>query len=76
MSREGVCIHGALRRQCETCDLADQLEKMTKERDSWKRLADAWHRHSLRLLVRDFDRKNEIVVAAEAALREMGVELR
>ena len=32
MSREGVCIHGALRRQCETCDLADQLEKMTKER--------------------------------------------
>ena len=29
MTREGVCIHGGLRRQCETCDLADQLEKMT-----------------------------------------------
>ena len=41
MSREGVCIHGALRRQCETCDLADQLEKMTKERYAWMELAGA-----------------------------------
>lgn len=25
-TRPGVCIHGGLRRQCETCDLADRLE--------------------------------------------------
>lgn len=24
--KSGVCIHGALRRQCETCDLADRLD--------------------------------------------------
>ena len=29
MSREGVCIHGALRRQCETCDLAEKLETLS-----------------------------------------------
>ena len=26
--KSGVCIHGALRRQCETCDLAEQLEAL------------------------------------------------
>jgi len=29
-----TCIHGYLRRQCEACDLADQLEDMTAERDA------------------------------------------
>ena len=27
-TREGVCIHGGLRRQCETCDLAERLDAL------------------------------------------------
>ena len=26
MTHPGICIHGGLRRRCETCDLADRLE--------------------------------------------------
>ena len=28
-TREGVCVHGGLRRQCETCDLAERLEVLS-----------------------------------------------
>lgn len=28
-----VCIHGSLRRSCETCDLAERLDQAERERD-------------------------------------------
>lgn len=35
--RAGVCRHGALRRSCETCDLAEDLAKVEAERDALRR---------------------------------------
>ena len=82
MSREGVCIHGALRRQSETCDLAERLEKMTKERDALLRYAKAAanpnrdHNLLLSICPRNvYDEAWAEFRAAEAALRELGVKL-
>ena len=36
-----ICIHGSLRRSCETCDLAERLEVCEKERDA--ALAESQH---------------------------------
>jgi chromosome segregation ATPase len=52
----GVCLHGSLRRQCETCDLADQLEladqridALTAERDDWRLSFETSNAHVGRL---------------------------
>ena len=37
--KSGVCIHGALRRQCETCDLAEQLEALEARCKALERVA-------------------------------------
>jgi len=33
-SREGVCKHGGLRRQCETCDLAEEVDSLALQADA------------------------------------------
>ena len=40
-SREGVCKHGGLRRQCETCDLAEEVAALAAERDRLAKVAEA-----------------------------------
>jgi hypothetical protein len=40
-SREGVCKHGGLRRQCETCDLAEEVDSLAAERDRLLKVAEA-----------------------------------
>ena len=29
--RSGVCVHGAIRRQCETCEIADERDALRAE---------------------------------------------
>ena len=36
--RPGICKHGGLRRCCETCDLADEVDRLTAENE-WLREA-------------------------------------
>lgn len=38
--RPGICIHGSLRRSCETCDLAERLEACERERDEAREKAE------------------------------------
>ena len=44
--KSGVCIHGALRRQCETCDLAERLDAAEAkckalEAEAWEKALEA-----------------------------------
>lgn len=37
-----ICRHGCLRRSCETCDLAEDVERLERERDHWKEQSRKW----------------------------------
>jgi hypothetical protein len=39
--KSGVCIHGALRRQCETCDLAERLDAAEAKCKALEKVAEA-----------------------------------
>jgi hypothetical protein len=60
-----TCQHGQLRRQCEICDLEEQLAAMTKERDEWKAKAEANERDALYASAGEYLR-NRITRAFEA----------
>lgn len=51
--KSGVCIHGALRRQCETCDLAERLDAAEAKCKALE--AEAWEKadgvHEMRKLL-------------------------
>ena len=44
---EGVCIHGGLRRQCETCNLADRLEQADEKLRAIATLVNGFHNEAV-----------------------------
>jgi hypothetical protein len=62
MTRTDVCVHGSLRRQCETCDLAEELAEARAQVAALLGLLSKFS-HSLEAL--GFDRTDDFIADAK-----------
>ncbi len=66
--KSGVCIHGALRRKCETCDLADRLDAAEARVKALEKVAEAAKKLLADLEIGDDARHYGVTITLHAAL--------